>query len=135
MNTKPDPIDIHVGLRVRMKRIAMNMTQTELAEAIGISFQQVQKYEHGANRIGSSRLFEIAQALNVSISYFFEDMPSDKLNKVVPVELSEEERLNLERMDKKETLNLVNNYYGIKSQQIRKQLFNLVKTMKVNQQN
>ena len=70
--TKPNPTDRHVGARVRMRRLMLDMTQTELAEGLGLTFQQVQKYEKGANRIGASRLQHIADILQVPISFFFD---------------------------------------------------------------
>ncbi len=69
----PNPVDQHVGSRVRMRRLMLGMTQTKLGEAIGVSFQQLQKYEKAASRIGSSRLVQIARALQVSPAFFFED--------------------------------------------------------------
>ena len=74
---KPNPIDVHVGSRVRLRRTLLGMSQEKLGEAIGLTFQQVQKYERGANRIGSSRLFDLARVLDVPVSYFFEDMSAD----------------------------------------------------------
>src|ERR1700733_2897255 len=70
----PNPIDVHVGQRVRQRRTLLGMSQEKLAEAIGLTFQQVQKYERGANRVGSSRLFDLARVLDVPVSYFFEEM-------------------------------------------------------------
>ena len=70
--TKPNPTDRHVGARVRMRRLMLDMTQTELADGLGLTFQQVQKYEKGANRIGASRLQHIADILQVPISFFFD---------------------------------------------------------------
>ncbi|RVH84112.1 XRE family transcriptional regulator [Sinorhizobium medicae] len=75
MKGMPEPVDVHVGRRIRMRRIWMQVTLTALADAIGVTFQQVQKYEKGTNRIGASRLQQIADALVAPISYFFEDMP------------------------------------------------------------
>jgi transcriptional regulator with XRE-family HTH domain len=72
------PVDRHVGERVRMRRLIMKMSQTELAEKVGITFQQVQKYERGTNRIGASRLHLISQALEVPVSFFFEDVEGQK---------------------------------------------------------
>ena len=71
---EPDAIDIHVGRRIRMRRVWRDMTQVALAGAIGLTFQQVQKYEKGTNRVSASRLTEIAAVLDVAPSYFFEDM-------------------------------------------------------------
>lgn len=72
---KPNPIDVHVGSRVRLRRTLVGMSQEQLGEAIGLTFQQIQKYERGANRIGSSRLFDLCRVLNVPVSFFFDDMP------------------------------------------------------------
>jgi len=72
----PNPIDKHVGSRVRMRRLMLGMSQTALADAIGLTFQQVQKYEKGANRMGASRLQQIAHVLQVPVPFFFEGAPS-----------------------------------------------------------
>src|SRR3954449_9572776 len=72
------PVDRHVGERVRMRRLLVNMSQTELAGKVGVTFQQVQKYEKGINRIGSSRLHRIAQALDVPVAFFFDDVGGQK---------------------------------------------------------
>src|SRR5215212_4959897 len=72
---RPSPIDVHVGGRVRLRRTLMGMSQERLGEALGLTFQQVQKYERGVNRIGASRLFDLARVLDVPISFFFDDMP------------------------------------------------------------
>jgi len=73
----PDPIDVHVGERIRLRRTVLRLTQQDLAQRIGISFQQLQKYERGSNRVSASRLFDIATQLNVPISFFFDDMDED----------------------------------------------------------
>jgi len=73
----PGPVDRHVGSRVRMRRIMIGMSQEKLGEALGVTFQQVQKYEKGANRISASRMQSIAQVLSVSVSYFFDGAPLD----------------------------------------------------------
>jgi transcriptional regulator with XRE-family HTH domain len=78
----PNPIDVHVGRRVRMRRLMLHLSQTALAGALGLTFQQVQKYEKGTNRIGASRLQQIASFLQVPVSFFFEDViPSGKKSK------------------------------------------------------
>jgi transcriptional regulator with XRE-family HTH domain len=71
-----NPIDAHVGLRIRLRRNSCGLSQKALGDALGLTFQQVQKYELGANRVGASRLFEIARVLDVPIDYFFNDMPT-----------------------------------------------------------
>lgn len=110
----PNLIDVHVGRRIRQRRTLLGMSQEKLAEAIGLTFQQIQKYERGSNRLGSSRLFDVARILDVPISYFFEDMeagvadkspsrlmgvPASKLQKVVvePDPLTKRETLELVR--------------------------------------
>jgi len=70
----PNPIDVHVGARLRLRRTLLGISQVRLAETIGLTFQQVQKYEKGMNRVSSSRLYDLAQVLDVPLSYFFEDM-------------------------------------------------------------
>jgi len=72
---QPNPIDIHVGSRVRLRRMMLGMSQEKLGESLGITFQQIQKYEKGTNRIGASRLQHIARVLTVPVSFFFEDAP------------------------------------------------------------
>jgi transcriptional regulator with XRE-family HTH domain len=71
-----DPIDIHVGARIRMRRLMLSMSQTKLGDALGVTFQQVQKYESGFNRVGASRLQQVAIALQVPVAFFFEGLPT-----------------------------------------------------------
>jgi len=73
---RPNPIDIHVGSRVRFRRMLLGMSQEKLGEKLGLTFQQVQKYEKGINRIGASRLFDLAQVLGVSVQFFYEEAPT-----------------------------------------------------------
>ena len=79
MNKTPNPIDRHVGARVRMRRLMVGLSQSKLAESLGVTFQQVQKYEKGANRIGASRLQQLARVLEVPPSFFFEGAPSSAM--------------------------------------------------------
>src|SRR5579864_3839930 len=80
-DTDPNPIDRHVGLRIRMRRKELGISQEKLAEALGLTFQQVQKYERAANRVSASKLFEIARALSTGVSYFYEGLAgSDELD-------------------------------------------------------
>src|ERR1700751_2451283 len=73
----PNPIDRHVGLRIRLRRKELGISQERLAETIGLTFQQVQKYERAANRVSASKLWEVARALDTTISYFYEGLPTD----------------------------------------------------------
>lgn len=70
----PNPVDVHVGSRVRLRRMLVGMSQEKLGDMLGLTFQQVQKYEKGANRVGASRLYQISQILGVSVQFFFDDM-------------------------------------------------------------
>ena len=74
MRSKPDPVDVHVGGRVRQRRILLGLSQDAVGARLGVSFQQIQKYEQGTNRIGASRLHRLSKILGVSVTYFFEDM-------------------------------------------------------------
>lgn len=80
----PNPVDVHVGARMRLRRTLLGLSQEQLGAAIGLTFQQIQKYERGANRIGASRLFDLAQVLDVPVSYFFDDM-TDSVRAASPV--------------------------------------------------
>src|SRR5207302_4770432 len=93
----PDPVDVHVGGRIRTRRLLIGMNQETLAKALGLTFQQVQKYEGGANRVSASRLSQIAQVLGVPISYFFSDLDPDG------AEPSATDRAARERLQRPET--------------------------------
>ena len=129
---KPNPVDVHVGARVRLRRTLLGMSQEKLGEAIGLTFQQVQKYERGANRIGSSRLYDLSRVLDVPVSFFFDDMPSTvAANSPAQQRGMTEEPAAYEPdpMAKRETLELVRAYYKIIDPQIRKRLFEMTKAL------
>lgn len=111
------PVDNHVGQRIRQRRWVVGMTQQQLAQAVGIKFQQIQKYETGMNRVSSSRLWEIAAALEVPISFFFEGLDGG-------IDASQSTDL----LDSKETLDLLRTYYAIPEAQ-RKRLFDLARSL------
>ncbi len=123
----PHPVDIHVGSRVRLRRKYLGLSQEKLGSAIGLTFQQVQKYERGANRIGSSRLWELSQILKVPVSYFFEEM-SDA---VLSGGFAEGEQASFEDdpLSRKEAIDLVRSYYRITDPKMRKQVADLIKSM------
>jgi len=132
----PNPVDVHVGARMRLRRTLLGMSQEKLGEAIGLTFQQVQKYERGANRIGASRLFDLARVLDVPVSYFFDDM-SDAVQNLSPVNvikgscgLAEDPApFETDPMTKRETLELVRAYYSITDPQVRKRVYELAKAL------
>lgn len=125
----PDPIDIHVGSRVRMRRTLLGMSQEKLGNALGLTFQQIQKYERGANRIGSSRLFKLSQILDVPVNYFFDDMADASGKRSKGFGESGPKHFEADQLSKRETLELVRAYYRITDAKIRKRTFELVKAI------
>ncbi|MBC8339873.1 MAG: helix-turn-helix domain-containing protein [Rhodospirillales bacterium] len=129
----PNPVDIHVGSRLRQRRTLLGLSQEKLGDAVGLTFQQIQKYERGANRMGASRLFQFSQILDVPITYFYENLPSGLKTAEAQVTrgLSEQAQKPMETdpMARKETLNLVRAYYKIGDTKVRKRLFELVKVL------
>ena len=119
----PDPVDVHVGARIRTRRLLIGMNQETLAQKLGLTFQQVQKYEGGANRVSASRLSRIAEVLGVSISYFFADLPAPGDDP------SDEEGRRRALLQQPETLELVRHYYAIADQQVREQFLDMVKAV------
>ncbi|HSK40910.1 MAG TPA: helix-turn-helix domain-containing protein [Arenibaculum sp.] len=131
---KPNPIDVHVGSRVRLRRTLLGMSQEKLGEAIGLTFQQVQKYERGANRIGASRLFDLSRVLDVPVSFFFDDMPSSEdVSQAAQAsgypEVERQAGFEPDPMAKRETLELVRAYYRISDPHVRKRIFELTKSV------
>ena len=125
----PDPIDVHVGSRVRMRRTLLGMSQEKLGNALGLTFQQIQKYERGANRIGSSRLFKLSRILDVPVAFFFEDMADEKGRRTTGLSDSSPATFEADQLSKRETLELVRAYYRITDPKIRKKTFELVKAI------
>ncbi|MFC5359543.1 helix-turn-helix domain-containing protein [Azospirillum himalayense] len=129
----PNPIDVHVGSRVRIRRTLLGMSQEKLGESIGLTFQQVQKYERGANRIGASRLFDLSRVLDVPVSFFFDDMPADVATAKVEDDADTSGQdlgaFEPDPMAKRETLELVRAYYRINDPSVRKRMFELVKAV------
>lgn len=124
----PDPIDVHVGSRVRMRRTLLGMSQEKLGNALGLTFQQIQKYERGANRIGSSRLYKLSGILDVPVNYFFDDMVDTSGRRSKGFE-GGPKHFEADQLSKRETLELVRAYYRITDPNIRKRTFELVKTI------
>jgi transcriptional regulator with XRE-family HTH domain len=126
----PEAVDVHVGSRVRQRRTMLGMSQEKLGEALGLTFQQVQKYERGANRIGASRLHHISEVLDVPISYFFEELSPTYSMKKGSVALEEAQaEYDHDPMAKRETLELVRSYYKIKDPRVRRRIFELTKQL------
>jgi len=128
-----NPVDVHVGSRLRQRRTLLGMSQEKLGDAVELTFQQVQKYERGANRMGASRLYQFSQILDVPIHYFFEGLPSSMsaARKMTDHALNDQAQENLESdpMTKRETLELVRAYYSIKSPEVRKGVYEMVRSI------
>ena len=130
---RPHPIDVHVGARVRLRRKLLGMSQTKLADALGLTFQQVQKYERGKNRIGSSRLYDLARVFDVPVEHFFEDMPPEVAASSLATKghgrTKEPPGYELDPMITRETLELVRAYYNIEDANVRKRLYHFTKAL------
>ena len=137
--TRPSPIDVHVGGRIRLRRTLLQMSQERLGDALGLTFQQVQKYERGANRVGASRLFDLSKVLDVPVSFFFDDMPAAYGNgggarsPAMQIGGFAESQDGFGAPDdlfsRKETVDLVRAYYRISEQPVRKRVLDLIKSM------
>ena len=127
-------IDAHVGSRLRLRRLLLGISQEKLGGALGLTFQQIQKYERGANRVGASRLFDLSRALDVPVSYFFADMPEETAA-VMPVRLagrlsaSREPSLDADVLLSKETAELVRAYYAIADLEVRRRTLDFLRTV------
>ncbi len=129
----PSPVDVHAGARLRVRRTLLGMTQTSLGDAIGLTLQQVQKYERGMDRMTSSRLYDLARVLDVPVQHFFDDMPaavaaSSPANKKRG-RAKKPPSYESDPMARRETLQLVRAYYKIRDPEIRKHLFKMTKTL------
>lgn len=126
MKKAPDPIDRHVGSRVRMQRILMKMSQEKLGEALGLTFQQVQKYEKGLNRIGASRLQQISKTLNVPPSFFFEGAPAGGPEPAGGFAEESSSQYVVDFLSTAEGLHLNRAFARIKDPKVRKRVLDLV---------
>lgn len=127
----PTLIDAHVGSRIRTRRALLGMSQKDLGAKVGLTFQQIQKYERGANRVGSGRLYEFSKILGVPIAYFFDEMPAQlqsiaekgsKRGKAIPSGAPD-----AEIMDRRDTLELVRTFHGIRDALVRQRFLELMR--------
>lgn len=133
---RANSIDENVGVQLRQRRALLGLSQEKLAEQVGITFQQIQKYEKGANRISASRLFEFSKVLDIPVSFFFENSGN---NQNIAQGFAEGEQSAFEGPDdvmrRKETLELIRVYYSIENPKLRRDLFKLVRSMAENLKN
>ena len=129
----PNPIDIHVGARVHLRRNLFGLSQTDLGKAVGVTFQQVQKYEKGTNRISASRLFNLSHVLDVPISFFFEDLSpaAAGAGKRRARGLSEAPATahDFDVLSNRETINLIRAYYRVTDPRLRKRVLDLLEAV------
>ncbi len=132
--SRANPIDTHVGSRIRLRRTLMGFSQERLGEALGLTFQQVQKYERGVNRVGASRLYDLSRVLDVPISFFYDDMP-ESIGGVRPPTrgpgglADAQDGFGDDTLSRRETLELVRAYYRITDPGVRKRVFDLIKSL------
>ena len=124
-----NPRDIYVGSRLRLRRALIGMSQEKLGNALEITFQQVQKYERGTNRISSSRLFQISRILDVSVSFFFDDMDTEVIKQTEGMVEINKQVLQVDKLSRRETLEFVRAYYKITDPMVRKKIFEMVKAI------
>jgi transcriptional regulator with XRE-family HTH domain len=129
--TRPNPIDVHVGHQIRQRRATLGVSQEQLAGVLGLSFQQVQKYERGVNRVGASRLHDLARALDVPIGYFFEDAPGARPGPAGGLRGLRETQQGLDEdiLSRRETLDLVRAFSGITDADVRHRVLELIRSL------
>ncbi len=125
-------VDTHIGQKIRARRTLLGLSQTELADAAGITFQQVQKYEKGANRVGASRLQQFSEALGVPPSYFFDGAPTDGKKMSAPKEGELPEGSIVSFLGTREGAALVRGFLAIKDKSIRQNIIGFIATLKPN---
>ena len=135
-DSKPDPIDVHVGQRLRQRRMLVGMSQEKLGDSVGLTFQQIQKYERGTNRMGASRIFRFAQILSVPVSYFYDEMAASLVDERRAgfaergqSPLQDEEMPGDDLLQRRETLDLVRAFYKISDPKQRRKVLELIKAM------
>lgn len=121
----PHKVDVHVGKQLRMRRVMLGLSQETIGKAIGVTFQQVQKYERGVNRMGASRLYDFAKYLTIPVSYFFEGLEGMPATGVA----EEPAPFEHDKMASRETLEMMRAYYRISDPNVRKRLFDMIKAL------
>ena len=125
----PNPVDVHVGLQVRLRRKELKISQEKLAETLGLTFQQVQKYERGANRISASKLYEIARTLRVPMAWFFEGLSDPSEGRIEGAPPPETASFAHEFLLTQEGIDLANLFPRVQQRRVRRRLVDLVRAM------
>jgi len=129
LERSPNPIDVHVGLQVRLRRKELKISQEKLAETLGLTFQQVQKYERGANRISASKLYEIARSLRVSIAWFFEGLSDPQAGRAQDAGETQAPPHAHNFLQTPEGIDLANAFPRIEDRQVRRKLVDLIRAL------
>jgi transcriptional regulator with XRE-family HTH domain len=131
----PDSVDVHVGQRLRVRRSLLGLSQEKLADSIGLTFQQIQKYERGMNRISAGRLYQFSKVLDVPVSYFYDSLGLANSQKLVPgmgdndQEPFGSDGTSSNVLQTKETIDLIRAYYSIDNPELRKEVIRFIKSM------
>ncbi len=127
----PHPVDVYVGRRLRLKRTILGLSQESVGKQIGVTFQQIQKYERGINRMGASRLYDFARALGVQIAYFFDGYGDYVIedDKALAMNEATAAKFEGEKINNRETMEVMRAYYRIKNPAVRKRIVDLIKAM------
>jgi len=129
----PNPVDVHVGGRIRLRRTLLGLSQEKLGNAVGLTFQQIQKYERGANRVGASRMYQFSQVLDVPVAFFYDDMADavkTAQSGLVPgLSDGDLEPFDQEHFSRRETLQLIRAYYAISDPAVRRRIFELTRSV------
>lgn len=124
-------MDIHVGQRIKVRRSLLGLSQEKLAESVGVTFQQIQKYERGTNRVSAGRLFELSKILDVPVNFFFEQYEKSKAGHAIPGMADNEQAAfdHSDIMTRKETTDLLRVYYSVQDENARKDIMKFIKSM------
>ena len=129
MAENPHTVDVHVGSRIRLRRILVGWSQQNLGNAVGLTFQQVQKYETGINRVSASRLYQIANVLGVPVPFFFDDMPEQVTRHISGDPTRWADSFQADQFKQRETLEFIRAYYKIRNPVVREHILELIKSV------
>ncbi len=135
MTKTPNPVDVHVGGRMRLRRTLLGYSQEKLGDAVGLTFQQIQKYERGANRVSASRLYQFSKILNVPVAFFFDAMPPAVDADQPGSTAGEEETFDQQQLAQRETAKLVRAYYAIADPAVRHRIYQLTRSVALMYEN
>lgn len=125
----PNPVDVHVGSRVRLRRMLVGLSQEKLGDSMGLTFQQIQKYEKGVNRIGASRLFKLSQVLDVPVQFFFDGMPASEESRSSGVANRDTEAFLFEFLNTRDGLELNRAFIKVSDPEVRRSVIDLVRSL------